>query len=123
MHLNIAVRLRDLDTQETSHEKLDIYARTCYRITLGIKQSRDQVTNQSMYQLTVQVPLRETIGERQLKFTFHYILMPKDEHANHFVIYDSRIKSSLRPGAPKMTYLNQISSLILQSGEKSLEAG
>ena len=108
---------------ETSNEKLDIYARTCYRIMLGIKQSRDHVTNQSLYQLTGQVPLRETIRERQLKFTGHCIRMPKDEPANRFVIYESRIKSSLRPGAPRTTYLNQISSHILQSGEKSLEAG
>ena len=107
---------------EKSNEKLDIYARTCYRIMLGIKQSRNHVTNQSLYQLTGQVPLRETIRERQLKFTGHCIRMPKDEPANRFFIYESRIKSSLRPGAPRTTYLNQISSHILQSGEKSLEA-
>ena len=35
----------------------------------------------------------------------------------------SRIKSSQQPGAPRTTYLNQISSHILQSGENSLEAG
>ena len=86
-------------------------------------EGRDQLTNQSLYQLTVQVPLRETIRERQLKFAGHYIRMPTDEPANRFVIYESRIKSSLRPGAPKTTYLNQISSHILQSGEKSLETG
>ena len=39
------------------------------------------------------------------------------------ILYESRIKSSLRPGAPKTTLLNQISSHILQSGEKSLEVG
>ena len=33
------------------------------------------------------------------------------------------IKSSHRPGAPRTTYLNQISSHILQSDEKSFEAG
>ena len=65
---------------------LEIYARTCYCIMLGIKQSRDHVTNQSMYQFIGQVPLRKTIRERQT------------------------------------TYLNQISSHILQSGEQSLEA-
>ena len=71
--------------------------------------SRDHVANQSLYQLTGQVPLRETIRERQLKFTGHCICMPKDELANRFVIYESRIKSSLRPGASKTTFLNQIS--------------
>ena len=87
---------------------------TCYRIMLGIKQSIDHVTNQSLYQLTGQVPLHE----RQLKFTGHCIRMPTDEPTNRFVIYESRIKSSLRSGAPRTTYLNQILS---QSGEKSLE--
>ena len=56
---------------ETLIEKLDTYATTCYRIILGIKQSRDHMTNQSLYQLTGQVSLRETIRERQPKFTGH----------------------------------------------------
>ena len=34
---------------ETLIEKLDIYARICYPIMLDIKQSRDHVTNQSLY--------------------------------------------------------------------------
>ena len=72
---------------------------------LSIKQSRDHVTNQSLYQVTGQVPLHETIRERQLKFTGHCIRMPTDEPANRFFIYESRIKSSLRPGAPRTTYL------------------
>ena len=90
---------------------------------LGIKKSRDHVINQSLYQLTCQIPLRETIRERQLKFTVHCIRIPTDETPNRFFIYESRIKSSLRPVAPRTTYLNQTSSQILQSGEKSLEAG
>ena len=32
-------------------EKLDIFARTCHRIMLGIKQSRYRVVNKSLYQL------------------------------------------------------------------------
>ena len=36
--------------------KLDIFARTCYRIMLGIKQSKDHVTNKNLYQLTGQIP-------------------------------------------------------------------
>ena len=54
MHLNIDVRLRDLILTETLIMKLDIYARTYYRIMLGIKQSRDHVTNQNLNQLTGQ---------------------------------------------------------------------
>ena len=117
MHLNIAVRLRDLDT----HGNIKRETRHLCENMLGIKQSRDHVTNQSLYQLTGQVPLRETIRERQLKFIGHCIRMPKDELANRFVIYESRIRSSFRPGAPRTTYLNQISSHLLQSGEKALE--
>ena len=49
--------------------------------------------------------------------------MPTEEPANRFVIYESRIKLSLRPREQRMPYLNQTSSHILQSGDKYLEAG
>ena len=107
---------------ETLIEKLDSYARTCYSIILGIKQSRDQVTNQSLYQPTGKIPLSETIRQRKLKFTGHCIRMPTGKPENRFVIYESRIKSSPRTGEPRTTYLNQISLHIIQTGEKSLEA-
>ena len=64
---------------------------------LGIKQYRYHVTNQSLYQLTGQVPLRETIRERQLKFTGHCNRIPEDKPAKRFSIHESSIKSSLRP--------------------------
>ena len=89
---------------ETLTDKLDILAITCYCIILGIEKSRYHVTNESLYYLTGQAPLRE----RQLKLTAHHIRTPTDERANRFVIYESKIKSSLRTGAPKTTYLNQI---------------
>ena len=89
---------------------------------LSIKQSREHVPNQNMYQLTGQVPLRKTIRERQLKFTSHCIRMTTEKPVNHFFVYESRIRSFYRPGAPRMTYLNQISSHVLQSGQKALEA-
>ena len=78
---------------EALMDKLDIFRRTCYRIMLGIKQSRDHVTNESLYHPTSQVP----VGERKLKFTGHFIRMPTNEPANCFVIYESKIRSSLRP--------------------------
>ena len=43
------------------------------------------------------------------------------ESVNHFDIYESKIRPSIQPNAPKNTYLNQISSHILSSGEKALE--
>ena len=106
---------------EALTEKLDIFARTCYRIMLGIKQSRDHVTNERLYQRVNQVPIREMIRERQLKFTGHCIRMPTDEPINRFVLYESKVRPSLRPGAPIRTYRQQISSHLLP-GEKALEA-
>jgi hypothetical protein len=74
------------------------------------------VKNQSLYQITGQV----TIRERQLKFTGHCIRMPTDQLTNQFVIYESKIWSSLRQGAPRTTYLHQSSSHI--TCEKTLKA-
>ena len=55
------------------------------------------------------------------KFTGYCIRMPSGEPDNCFVIYESKIRSSLRLGALRATYLNQISSRILLV-EKTLEA-
>ena len=61
------------------------------------------------------------LAKRQLKLTGHCIRMPTDEFANRFVIYESKIRSSLQPDAPSTTYLNQISSYTLP-GKKTVEA-
>ena len=42
---------------EAFTEKLDIFAITCYRVMLGIKQSRVHVTNERLYQRVNQVPI------------------------------------------------------------------
>ena len=98
-------------------DKLEIFART--RSMLSIKQSLDHVTNQSLYHLTHQKPLRK----HKLKLTGHYhICMVTDEPANYFVVYEFKIMSSLQPGEPSTTYLNRISSNIL-SREKANEIG
>ena len=70
---------------------------------LGIKQSRDHVTNERLYQRVNQVPIREMIRERQLKFTDHCIRMPTDEPINRFVLYESKVRPSLRPGVQTKT--------------------
>ena len=57
-------------------ERLDIFSRTCNCVMLCIEQSRDHVTNKSLYQLTGQVKLCGTIYERQLKFTVYKTHMP-----------------------------------------------
>ena len=51
-------------------------------------------TNQSLYQITGQVTIRETICKRQLMLTGHCIRMSADEPANQFFIYDSTSRST-----------------------------
>ena len=53
----------------------------------GIKQSRDHVTNERLYQRVNLKPFREMIRERQLKLTDHCIRMP----INRFVLYESKV--------------------------------
>ena len=43
------------------------------------------------------------------------------EPINRFVLYESKVRTSLRPGAPTRRYRQQISSHLLP-GEKALEA-
>ena len=47
--------------------------------------------------------IREMIRERKLMFTGHCIRMPTNELVNRFVLYESKVKPSLRPGAPTRT--------------------
>ena len=58
---------------------------------LGIKQSRDHVTNERLYERVNQVSIREMILERQLKFAGHCIHMPTNESINRFAIYKSKV--------------------------------
>ena len=59
------------------------------------------------------------IRERLLKFPGHCIRMPTDESINLFVLYESKVRPSLRLEAPTRTYGRQILSL---PGEKTLKA-
>ena len=86
---------------------------------LVIEQTRYHVANETLYHLTSQAPLCETISERQLKFTGHCIHILTDEPANRFVIYEYRIRSSLQPGVSRTTYFNRILLHILH-GENRL---
>ena len=54
-------------------------------------------------------PISETIHERQLQFTRHCVYMPKDEPANIYIIYPSKIRQSNCHRNPGLTYLIQIS--------------
>ena len=88
---------------------------------VGIKQSRDHVTNETLYQRVNQLPIREMIREWQLKFTGHCIRMPTDEPINRFVLYESKVRPFLRPGAQTRSYRQKISPHLLPS-EKALGA-
>ena len=50
------------------------------------------------------------IRERQLKFTGRCIRMLADEPINRFVLFESKVRPSLQPGAPTRTYRQQIVS-------------
>ena len=87
---------------------------------LGFNKSRDHLTNEILFQRLNQVPSREMLSERHLKFTGHCIRMPTDELINMFDFYESKVRPSLRPGAPTKSYRLQISSHLLH-GEKALD--
>ena len=108
----------------TLADKLDKFARTCYRIMLGIRLTKDNhMTNDELYKRVEQTTIRETIRARQLKFTGHCLRMATEEPAHRFVLYESKIKPSLRPGAPRKTYRQQITSYLLRDeNANALEA-
>ena len=89
--------------------KLDTFARKCYRIMLGISQAEIWITNTDLYHVADEHPISETIRQRQLQFTEHCLHMPKDEPANIYVIYQSKIRRSKCHENPGLTNLDQIS--------------
>ncbi len=91
---------------------------------LGIRISKDNhMTNDELYKIVQQTTIRETIRARQLKFTGHCLRMASDEPAHRFVLYESKIKPSLRLGAPRKAYRQQISSYLLRDeSANALEA-
>ena len=74
---------------------------------LAYKKLKDNVTNESLYNPTGQMPLRETIREPHLKLTGHSVLIPTERPGNRLVMYEPKIRSFLLPEAPRTTYLNQ----------------
>ena len=74
---------------------------------LATKKFIDNVTNESLYHLTGQMPLRETIRVHHLKLTGHSVLIPTEEPGNRFVMYEPKIRSSSLPEAPRTSYLIQ----------------
>ena len=77
---------------------------------LGICQAETHMTNMALYRMADEHPISEMICK--LQFTGYCFRMPKDEPANIYVIYQSKIRRSNDRGNPDLTYLNQISKYL-----------
>ena len=100
--------------------KLDVYARTCYRIMLGIRQSEAHMTNKQLYKEADARPVSSMIRDRQLQFTGHCLRMPNDEPANIYALYSSSSTSLRRRG--KRNYIDQISAHLCSDRQVSFTA-
>ena len=110
----VSVLLYGCETWVLSEElmkKLDVFARTSYRIMLGIRQSEDHIRNDELYKKCVQRPIRELVRERQLKFIGHCLRLNQEEPANIYALYKSEVGQN-PVGRPKETYLDQISRYV-----------
>ena len=105
---------------EALKEDLDIYARKCYRMMLGIKQKEAHMTNDALYNKLNAIPISKTIELRQMSFTGHCLRMPDDEPANIYVLYESKVKATNRRGKHRQTYIQQIGTIMCH-GTKQLE--
>ena len=77
-----------------------------------ICQAETHMTNMDLYHMADEHPMLQTIRERQLQFTGHCLRIPKDEPANIYVIYQSKIRQSNSWENPGLTYLDQISKYL-----------
>ena len=102
-------------------KSLDVFARTCYRIILNIRQADEHITNEELYRRANQQPMREIIRERQLKFIGHCLRMNEDEPANIYALYTSEIGTTSR-GRPPLSYLKQISNYLTYDNKTDLSA-
>ena len=110
----VSVLLYGCETWVLSEElmkKLDVFARTSYRIMLGIRQSEDHIRNDELYKMCSQRPIRELVRERQLKFIGHCLRLNQEEPANIYALYKSEVGQN-PVGRPKETYLDQISRYV-----------
>jgi hypothetical protein len=94
---------------EKQANKLDIFARTCYRIILRIKQSETHMTNEQLYKEANAKPISLTIRDRQLQFTGHCLRMPADEPSNILALYPTSSTSACSREGP---YVTQIAKYI-----------
>ena len=78
----------------------------------GICQAETHMTNMNLYCMAHEHPISDMTHERQLQFTRHCPRVPKDEPANIYVIYQSKIRRSNCRGNLGLTYLDQISKYL-----------
>jgi hypothetical protein len=93
-------------------KKLDVYARTCYCIILGIVQSESHTTNEQLCASARARPISSIIRERQLSFIGHCLRMPNDEPANIYALYQPKPSTSHKRGASRRNYIDQISGYL-----------
>ena len=105
---------------EPLKKKLDTFARTCYRIILGVKQVEVHMKNDELYKKVSQYPIRDQIRERQLKFTGHCLRMDKEELAYIYIFYKSEIRQNKR-GRANTNYHDQISTHLTNDAKVRLE--
>ncbi|CAM4558512.1 unnamed protein product [Leuciscus chuanchicus] len=87
-------------------EKLNIFARKCYRIMLGINQAESHMTNEQLYSTTGQQPISDT-RRRQHQFIGHCLRMGNNEPAQIYVLYKSEVASNRR-GRPRISYRDYV---------------
>ena len=85
---------------------------------LGIKQAEARMTNDTLYHITGQMPMREIVKQRQLQFIGHCLRMDNEENTNIYALYTSDVGTN-KQGRPNKTYLYQISEYV--SGEKRVK--
>jgi hypothetical protein len=79
---------------------------------LNIKRT-DKVSNESVYQLTGQVPLVRQIQQRQLRFIGHCLRREPKELVNQYALYTPKETHGKRKrGRPKMSYADYLAKLI-----------
>jgi hypothetical protein len=88
---------------EALEKKLNIFARKCYRIMLGINQAESHMTNEELYSTTRQQPISEIIKRRQHQFIDHCLRLETTEPAHIYVLYKSEVSNNRR-GRPRLSY-------------------
>lgn len=103
--------------------RLDVFARNCYRIILGIIQSESHTSNEELYELTRARPISDIIRERQLKFTGHCLRIEDDnDPAKVYALYTTQLAESDKRRRGTRSYLDQISAYLCSDRKMKFSA-